>query len=214
MKKIATLGIVSLVLVSCSTAANSQESVGAGAKTDSEPVHSSVFDVALEMQEEQDLALALQKVAAQGILDRTNQIRIKENQWVILENQKIVLENAVEELIWHSGQTRYVFSGSTPQGWDCSGLVKWFYEQLDYEIPHSAAKQSNLGVQVFEPKPGDIVAIRDAGRKNFHHTGIYIGNNEIIHAGWRSGNRTEILSLDSNYFKNSEIRFVRILKSN
>jgi cell wall-associated NlpC family hydrolase len=214
LKKIATLGIVSLVLVSCSTAANSQESAVVGAKTDSEPVHSSVFDVALEMQEEQSLALALEKAAAQEILDQVNQIRIKENQWVTLENQRLLIEGTVEALVGYSGQTRYVFSGSTPQGWDCSGLVKWFYEQLDYEIPHSATKQSTLGVRVFEPKPGDIVAIRDAGRKNFHHTAIYIGNNEIIHAGWRSGNRTEILSLDSNYFKNSEIKFVRIIKSN
>jgi cell wall-associated NlpC family hydrolase len=214
LKKIATLGTISLVLVSCATAANSKElsykNIGSGEVSP----NITIIDIAIEKTQQQTLELELQKIAAEGRIKEANDIRIKDNQWVVLEYQKNIIQGSVNELIRYDGKTKYVFSGSTPNGWDCSGLVKWFYLQLDYEVPHSASAQSNLGTVVDKPKPGDIVAFREPGRRGFHHTAIYIGDNRIIHAGWRPGHGTEILSLDSNYFAKTEIKFLRLIQSN
>jgi cell wall-associated NlpC family hydrolase len=122
--------------------------------------------------------------------------------------QKVV--NKLEKRI---GKTWYVFSGSTPNGWDCSGLVYWTYEQLGIEVPHSANKQGHLTKGVKDPKVGDIVVWGYKGSKSYYHAGIYIGDGKAIHAGFRKGTTTEIISLDSPSFKGSTVKFVRLIKT-
>lgn len=108
------------------------------------------------------------------------------------------------------GKTWYVFSGSTPAGWDCSGLTRWAYEQLGKEIPHSANKQAQAGVKVSEPMVGDLVLFGYQGTNTFFHASIYIGDNKVIHAGFRKGQTTSILDLGSASVKNTKMRFVRV----
>jgi cell wall-associated NlpC family hydrolase len=122
--------------------------------------------------------------------------------------QKVV--NKLEKRI---GKTWYVFSGSTPRGWDCSGLVYWAYEQLGIEVPHSANKQGHLTKGVKDPKVGDIVVWGYKGSKSYYHAGIYIGDGKAIHAGFRKGTTTEVISLDSPSFKGSTVKFVRLIET-
>jgi len=116
----------------------------------------------------------------------------------------------VSKLEGRIGKTWYVFSGSTPAGWDCSGMVRWGYQQIGIELPHSANKQGHLGVVVRSPKIGDIVVFGWKGSKSFYHSAIYVGNNEVIHAGFRRGSTTQKISLSSRAFAGSTIQFVRI----
>lgn len=129
-----------------------------------------------------------------------------------LNTEKI--QSVVEELKSRIGKTWYVFSGHTPSGWDCSGLVYWAYEQLGVPVEHSATKQGNSGTKVRTPKVGDIVVFGYKGSKSYYHSSIYIGDGKVIHAGFRKGTTTEIISLDSPSFKNSTITFVRHIESN
>lgn len=124
------------------------------------------------------------------------------------------IQSVVEQLKSRIGKTWYVFSGSTPSGWDCSGLVYWAYEQLGVELEHSATKQGNSGTKVRNPKIGDIVVFGYKGSKSYYHASIYIGDGKVIHAGFRKGTTTEIIALDSPSFKNSTITFVRHIESN
>ena len=78
--------------------------------------------------------------------------------------------------------SNYGLGGSQPGWWDCSGLVRWFYQQQDLEIRHSATAQSHLGKKVKTPKIGDIVAFHYGSERWSFHTGIYVGNGKVFHA--------------------------------
>ena len=85
---------------------------------------------------------------------------------------------------------RYIYGGSTPRGFDCSGFTMYIYNKLGVSLPHSASSQwtGNYGTRVYKMsalQPGDLVFFRNpsrAGGKACSHVGMYIGNNQIIHA--------------------------------
>ena len=87
----------------------------------------------------------------------------------------------------------YRYGGSSPSGFDCSGLVAYVYGKLGIELPHNAAAQYGYGrpVDPSHLKPGDLVFFHGLG-----HVGLYIGRGRIIHAP-QSGERVSIQSLAS-----------------
>jgi cell wall-associated NlpC family hydrolase len=90
-------------------------------------------------------------------------------------------------------------------------MVKWTYKQFGLELPHSANKQAHIGKRVSVPKLGDIVVMAYRGSTNFYHSGIYIGKNKIVNA--HSQAKTTIIQSLAEY-KNSQIRFVRVVETN
>ena len=69
--------------------------------------------------------------------------------------------------------TPYVFGGSNPRGFDCSGLILFVYSQFGVALPHSVTGQARLGIKIApeDALPGDLVIYNDHG-----HSGIYAGN--------------------------------------
>jgi cell wall-associated NlpC family hydrolase len=120
------------------------------------------------------------------------------------------MAKVVKKLKKRVGKTWYVFSGSTPSGWDCSGMTRWAYQQIGIDIPHSANKQAQAGVKVAAPAIGDLVLFGYKGTNTFFHASIYIGNNKVIHAGFKKGQTTSVLDLQSASVKNTKMRFVRV----
>lgn len=118
------------------------------------------------------------------------------------------MKKVIKYLKTREYKTSYVFSGSSPRGWDCSGLVRWTYKRFGLDIPHSANKQAHIGKRVSKPKLGDIVVFAYPGSTHFYHSAIYIGNGKIINA--HSGAKTTIIQPLSDY-KNSQIRYVRLV---
>ena len=84
---------------------------------------------------------------------------------------------------------RYVFGGSSPSGWDCSGFTSWVYRQHGIYLPHSAGAQARMGKRVSrsEARPGDLAYYPG-------HVGIYAGNGMILDAG-NSAKNTSIRKL-------------------
>lgn len=74
----------------------------------------------------------------------------------------------------------YVWGGSAPGAFDCSGLVMWSFQQAGVFLPHSSYAQAAGGqpVSVSDMQPGDVVTYySDAS-----HVGLYIGDGMMVHA--------------------------------
>lgn len=89
------------------------------------------------------------------------------------------------------------------KGIDCSYFVQSIYNRLGTYIPRSSKEQFKVGrpVNKDELQPGDLVFFyRASTRKRINHVGIYLSNNEFIHA-LRNAKHVTISSLDESYFK-------------
>ena len=75
--------------------------------------------------------------------------------------------------------TPYVFGGENPNGFDCSGYVRFVFAQFGLDLPHSVIAQSRLGIRIRpeDARPGDLVILN-----NLSHDGIYAGNGNFYHA--------------------------------
>lgn len=107
----------------------------------------------------------------------------------------------------------YKLGGSTLRGIDCSAFVKKIYEIFNVNLPRTAREQlrylfSKKVENKDELKEGDLVFFKTA-RLNSVHVGIYIGNNQFVHASSRNG-EVKIDSLDTPYFKQRFITGVRV----
>ncbi len=74
----------------------------------------------------------------------------------------------------------YVWAGSSPAGFDCSGFVMYVYKKVGISLPHSSRMQYSSGVAVSrgDLRPGDLVFFYSP----IHHVGIYIGDGKMINA--------------------------------
>ena len=81
----------------------------------------------------------------------------------------------------------YQWGGSTPTGFDCSGLVQYVYAQLGVSLPRTSEEQATAGTPVAslaDAQPGDLVffAGSDGTASSPGHVGIYVGNGQMIDA--------------------------------
>ena len=98
---------------------------------------------------------------------------------------------------------RYKYGGATPSsGLDCSGLVKYVFEQVTgVTLPRSARDQAKVGekVNLDALQPGDLVFF-NTRRHAFSHVGIYLGDNSFIHSPNRRGS-VIVANIDGQYWR-------------
>jgi cell wall-associated NlpC family hydrolase len=77
----------------------------------------------------------------------------------------------------------YRYGGSSPSGFDCSGLVHYVYGKLGVNLPRKSREMARVGQQVpvHALLPGDLLFFR-INRNRVSHVGIYIGNDKFVHA--------------------------------
>lgn len=91
----------------------------------------------------------------------------------------------------------YVWGGSTPNGFDCSGFLNYVYNKIGVTIPRTVATIWNATTPVSSPNVGDIVFYETATGPS--HAGIYLGDNKFIHAGSSTG--VTITDMNNSYWK-------------
>lgn len=89
--------------------------------------------------------------------------------------------------------TRYVLGGTTPKGFDCSGLIRFVMAKLNIDLPRTANQQARVGDEVpkslDELRPGDLLTFGSS--RNVSHIGIYIGDGKFVHASSVAGKVVE-----------------------
>lgn len=111
---------------------------------------------------------------------------------------------------------RYVYGGSSPSGFDCSGFVYYTYSHFGIKLERVAADQARQGTKVSRANllPGDLVFFDTNGGKNYiNHVGIYIGDGKFIHASSGSNARKVVISsLNDSFYSNAYMSARRFLK--
>lgn len=103
----------------------------------------------------------------------------------------------------------YVWGGTSPRGFDCSGLVQYVCKQNGISLPRTAASQRNAGKYVSRAdlQPGDLVFFKSGS--HISHVGIYIGGGNMIHAP-QTGDVVKVSSINSTYRVNRYAGAVRV----
>jgi murein DD-endopeptidase len=96
----------------------------------------------------------------------------------------------------------YVWGGADLSGFDCSGLVRFIYDQVGIPVPRTAAEQFSAAkrIELEGLKPGDLLFFRTQPSQRISHVAIYTGEGRFIHAP-RSGQLVEFRELDDEYYR-------------
>ncbi|WP_092512368.1 bifunctional murein DD-endopeptidase/murein LD-carboxypeptidase [Xenorhabdus mauleonii] len=107
----------------------------------------------------------------------------------------------------------YRLGGNTKRGIDCSAFVqRTFHDQFGMALPRSTLEQQNIGQTVSRSKlrAGDLVLFKTGA--HMRHVGIYIGNNQFVHASTSSG--VMVSKLTDNYWNKRYYGARRVLSDN
>lgn len=142
------------------------------------------------------LALTVQTVQATPANDQEAELRPS-----LVSRYAASAQQAIDHALDLIG-VRYRPGGSVPEsGFDCSGFVGHvFREGLGLVLPRSSKEISNKGevVQRTELRPGDLVFFNTM-RRAFSHVGIYLGDNQFVHAP-RVGGKVRIEDMRESYW--------------
>jgi len=177
--------------------------------------HNEEYDKLLAEQTEILKALKNNKLLAEQnkILNALGKLDKQRNnlaQTAMDYNKGNILKNAKK----HLGE-QYVWGGTKPNGFDCSGYMQYIYKKEGVSIPRTAYAQSKVGkvVSRFKLKKGDLLFfLTDKSRGiPVTHVGMYIGEGKFIHAASKRKGII-ITSLDDSRYSLLFVKATRIIK--
>jgi cell wall-associated NlpC family hydrolase len=118
---------------------------------------------------------------------------------------------AIAEVAMGMVGTRYRYGGTDPlEGFDCSGLVYYAYEQAGYRVPRTSRElfRAARKISIGDADPGDLMFFQD--QTKLSHVGIYLGDGRFVHAP-ASGQNVAVGSLESAYYQEHLVAVGRLL---
>lgn len=103
--------------------------------------------------------------------------------------------------------TPYVWGGTSPGGFDCSGFIQYVFQAEGITIPRTVSDIWNFSKPISEPSIGDLVFF-ETYKPGPSHLGIYVGNGNFIHAGESRG--VEISELSNSYWESRYLGAKRV----
>lgn len=134
---------------------------------------------------------------------------------IVVESAPIANSSNVEHVLSSANNkigSKYVWGGTGGAGYDCSGLVYAIYKnELGVNLPRTSRAQSGYGTQIAREnlQAGDLIFFNTTGN-GVSHVGIYIGNDEFIHAATGS-KQVRKDKLSSNYYNTRYVNATRVL---
>ncbi len=105
----------------------------------------------------------------------------------------------------------YVFGGTTPSGFDCSGFTRYVYGKIGIHLPRTAQEQYSRSTHITadEARPGDLIFFTKTYKTSVRitHVGIYTGSGQMFHAG---GSRVGYTSIHTAYWSEHFAGFGRV----
>ncbi len=109
---------------------------------------------------------------------------------------------------------KYVWGGTTPKGFDCSGYVQYLFKKHKINLPRTAWSQSKVGQEIVleKLKTGDLLFFNTDKKRGIpvSHVGIYIGQGKFIHAASRK--KGIIISALAGYYQDRFVVAKRIIE--
>jgi cell wall-associated NlpC family hydrolase len=113
--------------------------------------------------------------------------------------------------------TKYVWGGSTPNGFDCSGFVQYVFRRHGIELPRTSRQQAQVGRTVTTSlaslRVGDLMFFATDGQR-IDHIAIYAGNDEIIHSSSSGGGvgYDNLTSKRGQWFADHHVKTRRVIE--
>lgn len=125
--------------------------------------------------------------------------------------REIKVDKTIQQAKQYMG-VPYVWGGTSPSGFDCSGFVHYVMLKNNIIIPRTTELQYNAGTWVSKSslRPGDLVFFTTY-RPGPSHVGIYLGNNQFIHASSGAAKVT-ISDMSKAYYTQRYIGAKRVIK--
>lgn len=125
----------------------------------------------------------------------------------LTDDEKELRKDIVVEALKYRG-VRYIYGGSSPFGFDCSGFVQFVYEKFGINIPRTVKDMEKKGTWV---KRQDLIAGDLVIFHNPRHVGIYASKGRFVHASTSRGVVRD--KLDSEYYQKRFVGGKNIISS-